>query len=145
MTAFPSAKLYAPPRLAERRKDLFFDSSLEDGVFGTEVRINYFPTFVTDEAVLYQAESKTVLFTQVLTNLSPKSVFNWRKLFSKPNDDDCIPSVPRLVRLLTRKKTARRTVSALLEQPLEHIVVACGACIKGAGQAHLQRAFNWLF
>ncbi|MDR6263483.1 DUF4336 domain-containing protein [Roseobacter sp. N2S] len=150
VAAYPQAKLYAPPGLRAKRKDLKFDEDLTDSpqqawqgeVDQTIVTGN----LITHEVVFFHRHSGTVLFTDLLQQFPEGWYRGWRGVVAKldlmvaPE-----PAVPRKFRLaFVRRKEARQAVARILDWPAKRVLMAHGTPVTADAKAYLQRAFHWL-
>lgn len=144
--AYPDATLYAPRRLRSKRKDLTFDADLEDGVFGTEIRIIYYETLITDEAIMFHAMSKTALFTDLLQDIPRDRLTGWRAMVAGLDlMATGTPTVPRKFRLATvKRRNARGALRRLFVLPIDKVLIAHGNPVESNGVEYLARAFSWL-
>lgn len=148
--AYPDARLYAAPRLQQKRRDLVFDTEITDEAIlpwiGEIAHIVMAGNVITTEIVFFHMKSGTALFTDLLQQFPPRWFGGWRALIAKW---DLMlaeePSVPRKFRLaFTDRKAARTAVERLLSWPAEKVLMAHGTPVRTDGQAFLKRAFRWL-
>ncbi len=148
--AYPEARIYAPPGLRKKRKDIVFDADLGNAPnpdWATEIdQILMRGNLITTEVVFFHVESATVLFTDLIQQL-PASLFSgWRALVAKldlmvgPE-----PSVPRKFRLaFTNRRAARNSLERIFAWPVEKVLMAHGTPVEKDAPAFLRRAFGWL-
>jgi hypothetical protein len=117
--AYFAAKVYAPPGLREKRKDIVFDADLghaPDPDWAEEIdQVLMHGNLITTEVVFFHVKSGTVLFTDLIQQISPKLISGWRTIVAKL--DLMIgpePSVPRKFRLAFSNRGAARDA-------LEHV------------------------
>jgi len=147
---YPGAKLYAPPGLREKRKDLAFDEDLgiapvpawAGDVEHALVRGNA----ITTEAVFFHRPSGTVLFADLIQAFRPDWFSGWRAVVARldlmvaPE-----PSVPRKFRVaFVNRRAARAAVEQILAWPAARVVMAHGDPVTADGRAFISRAFRWL-
>lgn len=148
--AYPSAVLYAPPGLRERRKDIAFDADLTDNppeawagqVDQVPVRGNR----ITTEVVFFHRASGTVLFTDLIQHF-PKGWFNgWRAIIAHLDGmTGPRPQVPRKFRVaFADRKAARESLNRIRAWPAEKVLMAHADPIRESGRAFIEQAFRWL-
>lgn len=148
--AYPGARLYAPPGLRNRRKDLVFDADLGDtpapgwsqDIDQVVVRGN----LITTEVVFFHHRSRTAIFTDLIQHLDPTELTGWRALVARldlmvgPR-----PETPRKFRwAFFNRGAARMAIRQALAWPTERVVMAHAAPIEADGRAFLSRVFGWL-
>ena len=149
-SAYPAAKLYAPPGLREKRKDIAFTADLGDepnAAWAGEIdQVAMRGNLITTEIALFHRKSGTALFTDLLQQLPPKLLTGWRATVAKldlmvGNE----PQVPRKFRFaFTNRRKARAALSRVLSWPTKKVLMAHGTPIEKDGQAFLRRAFGWM-
>ena len=148
--AYPGAKVYAPPGLRKKRKDIGFDADLGDAPnpdwAGEIDQVLMQGNFITTEVVFFHITSGTVLFTDLIQQLPADLFSGWRALVAKldlmvgPE-----PSVPRKFRVaFTNRRTARDSLKRIFTWPAEKVLMAHGTPVQKDARAFLQRAFKWL-
>jgi hypothetical protein len=149
-SAYPGAKLYAPPGLRKKRADIVFDADLGNAPcpdwVGEIDQVLIQGNLITTEVAFFHAKSGTVLFTDLLQQLPGSSFSGWRALVAKldlmvgPE-----PSVPRKFRLaFTNRRAARVSLERIFAWPAEKVLMAHGTPVEKDAQAFLRRAFEWL-
>jgi hypothetical protein len=148
--AYPSAKVYAPPGLRRKRKDIAFDADLDDepsADWAGEIdQVMMAGNFITIEVVFFHAKSGTVLFTDLLQQIPARLLSGWRAVVAKLDlMVGSEPQVPRKFRLaFTDRRAARASVARVLAWPAQKVLMAHGTPVEKDGQAFLRRAFGWL-
>ncbi|WP_371260613.1 DUF4336 domain-containing protein [Bradyrhizobium sp. Ec3.3] len=134
--AYPGAKLHAPPGLRQRRADISFDTDLGDvpnadwagQIDQVQVRGN----LITTEVVFFHAESRTVLFTDLLQQIPSHLLSGWRATVAKL--DRMVgpePSVPYKFRIaFANRRVAREALTRVLAWPAEKVLMAHGTPIE---------------
>jgi Domain of unknown function (DUF4336) len=148
--AYPGAKVYAPPRLRKKCKDIIFDADLGNAPSPDWVeeidQVLMLGNRITTEVVFFHVKSGTVLFTDLLQQLPPDRLSGWRALIAKL--DLMVgfePSVPRKFRLaFTDRRVARDSLGHILGWPAERVLMAHGTPVERDAAAFLRRAFGWL-
>jgi hypothetical protein len=148
--AYPCARLYAPPGLRAKRKDVRFDEDLGDqpvAAWAAEIdQVVFFGNRITTEVVFFHRKSGTVLFTDLVQQF-PKNWFKgWRATVARLDlMTETEPAVPRKFRLMFRDKAAaRRALTRILAWPAQKVLMAHGIPIERDGRAFIARAFQWL-
>ena len=148
--AYRDAKVYAPPNLPEKRKDIRFDAVFGDGPVaewaGEIDHAIMWGNRITTEVVFFHRESRTAIFTDLIQQF-PRGWFRgWRALVAQL--DLMVaeePAVPRKFRVaFTDRPAARPSLQRVLTWPTDKVVIAHGPLISHDGQAFLRRAFRWL-
>lgn len=148
--AYPEAKVYAPPGLREKRKDIEFDDDLKDAPeiqWADDIdQVIIEGNVITKEVVFFHKDSGTALFVDFLQQL-PKDWFaGWRRTVARLDymlEDE--PAVPRKVRMsFGNRKTARAAMKRILAWQVENVIMAHGTPVLGNGHVFLKRAFAWL-
>ena len=148
--AYPGAKVYAPPGLRRKRRDIVFDADLGDAPspdWAREIdQVLMRGNLITTEVVFFHATSSTVLFTDLLQQFPASSFSGWRALAAKldlmvgPE-----PSVPRKFRIaFTNRRAARDALESIFAWPVEKVLMAHGPPVEEDARAFLRRAFGWL-
>jgi len=149
--AYPGAKLYAPPGLRARRKDLDFDGDLEDtpdAEWAADIdQILVRGNLITTEAVFFHRASRTAIFTDLIQHFSPTAFTGWRAvvagldLMAAPQ-----PETPWKFRnAFVDRGAARAALQRILAWPSDRVVMAHAAPVEHDGQAFIRRTFRWLF
>src|SRR5215468_7163036 len=109
--AYPKAKLFAPPGLRKKRKDLAFDADLESLPSpywaGDIDQVLMLGNVITTEVVFFHFKSGTVLFTDLIQQLPVSLISGWRAAVAKLDlMVEREPSVPRKFRLAFTNRRA---------------------------------------
>jgi hypothetical protein len=148
--AWPSLRLYAPPGLADKRRDLRFVADLTDdpppewrGEID-QVRIEG-SVFMT-EVMFFHRPSSTCLVGDLIQrhDLGGKSA--WLRLLLKlggvAGADGGTPLDGRMS--FVHRAVARDAITKVLAWKPERLVIAHGACSMANGTDEVRRAFRWL-
>jgi len=146
--AYPDARLYAPPGLRKKRKDIVFDADLERGPSPDWVdeidQVLVRGNLITTEVVFFHIKSGSVLFTDLIQQLPANLISGWRAVVARldlmvgPE-----PSVPRKFRLaFTDRSAARASLQRILAWPAEKVLMAHGTPVETDARAYLRRAFG---
>jgi hypothetical protein len=149
-SAYASAKLYAPPSLREKRKDINFDSDLGRvpiAEWGDDIdQVLVQGNVITTEVVFFHRNSGTVLFTDLIQTFRANWFSGWRAIVARldlmvaPE-----PSVPRKFRAAyINRRAARASIAHVLAWSAEKVLMAHGDPINDDGRAFIYRAFRWL-
>ena len=148
--AYPDAKVYAPPGLREKRKDIGFDADFGDGPIaawaGEIDHAVMWGNRITTEVVFFHRQSGTAIFTDLIQQF-PRGWFEgWRALVARLDlMTGGEPAVPRKFRAaFTDRRAARESLRHILAWPTKSVIIAHGPPITDAGQVFLRRAFRWL-
>ncbi len=148
--AYPAAKLYAPPGLRSKRKDISFDGDLGDGPAaewaGDIDQVLVPGCLITTEAVFFHRQSATVLFTDLIQQFPRQWFSGWRATVARLDlMMESEPAVPRKFRIMfTNRRAARETLARILAWPAQKVLMAHGTPVERNGQAFIRRAFHWL-
>jgi Domain of unknown function (DUF4336) len=137
--AYPGAKLYAPPGLRERRKDIDFDGDLADAPppeWSEEIdQVMVGGNLITTEVVFFHRGSRTVMFTDLIQHFGPTWFTGWRAVVARldlmvaPE-----PQTPRKFRnAFLNRRAARAAVRRILAWPAKKVLMAHGAPIEDDG------------
>jgi len=149
-SAFPDAKLYAPPGLCKKRPDLPFAGELGDSpetqwegiLHQCVVRGSFF----MEEVLFFHIASATLIVGDLIENHDPQAFSPWQRGIGRLNcmlaPDGATPMNYRLS-FLSRKR-ARADIERVLSWGPRQVVVMHGPCIFVDAEAFLRRAFAWL-
>jgi hypothetical protein len=150
-SAYPEARLYAPPRLARKRKDLAFDATLSDAC-EPEWRIDIDQvimrgSFYLTEVVFFHRRSGTVLFADLIQNIPRDWFKGWRGVLARRGGIVAPdPGTPRDWRAsFLNRGTARASLERILAWPIERVLIAHGDLPTDDGTAFVRGAFAWLY
>jgi hypothetical protein len=149
-SAYPAARVYAPPGLREKRKDIVFDADLGNAPnsdwAGQIDQVLIAGNLITTEVVFFHVRSGTVLFTDLIQQFPAGSFSGWRAVVAKldlmvgPE-----PSVPRKFRLaFINRRAARDSLERIFAWPAEKVLMAHGTPVETDARGFLRRAFGWL-
>jgi uncharacterized protein DUF4336 len=148
--AYPAARVFAPPGLRNKRKDIGFDADLGNAPgpewAGEIDQVLMQGNLITTEVVFFHTKSGTVLFTDLIQQLPAGLFSGWRALVAKldlmvgPE-----PAVPRKFRVaFVNRRAARKALERILAWPAEKVLMAHGTPVTEDATAFLRRAFGWL-
>jgi hypothetical protein len=148
--AYPDARIYAPPGLREKRKDIRFDGDFDEAMVAawTEdldlaiMRGNW----ITTEVVFFHRKSDTVLFADLVQQFRPGWFRGWRAVVARLDlMMGAEPSVPRKFRIaFTDRSAARASLQSILAWPARKVLMAHGEPVVECARAFIKRAFRWL-
>ena len=149
-SAYPAARLYAPPRLRRKRQNLNFDDELSDapepGWAADIEQAVLRGSFALTEVVFFHRGSHTALFADLIQNFPRDWFKGWRGFLARhggivaPN-----PGAPGDWRAsFLNRRAARLSLDKVFAWPIERVVIAHGDLPTGDGMAFVRRAFTWL-
>jgi hypothetical protein len=152
LAAYPTARSYAAPGLAEKRRDLRFDAQLgenPEGAWEAEIdQLLFRGSRVMEEAVFFHRPSRTLLLTDLIENFDPATLNGWQQGVARlagilaPHGKT--PIDWRLTFHLGDKELARRALEEMLAWQPENIILSHGRCLFGGGTPFLADSFRWL-
>jgi hypothetical protein len=148
--AYPAAKVYAPPGLREKRKDIDFDADLGNAPnpdwAGQIDQVPVQGNLITTEVVFFHVKSGTVLFTDLIQQFPAGSFSGWRAVVAKLDlMVGSEPSMPRKFRIaFVNRRAARDSLQRIFAWPAEKVLMAHGTPVEADARAFLRRAFGWL-
>ena len=148
--AYPGATLHAAPGLRDQRKDIAFDTELDDTPppeWTADIDQVVVPgNRITTEVVFFHHKSGTVLFTDLIQQFRPGWFTGWRALVARLDAMvGTAPSVPRKFRVATAdRRAARAALRRILAWPSARLIMAHGKPVQHDGHAVIARAFRWL-
>jgi len=151
ISAYPDAKTYAAPGLSKKRQDIRFAGELglsAEREWANEIGQTLFQgSPVMEEAVFFHIESKTLVLTDLIENIRPDSLSDWRSILARiagvVSPDGKTPLDWRLS-FMFGKTRARRAVNAMMDWQPENVIVSHGECIFGNGTEFLKKSFSWV-
>jgi hypothetical protein len=147
---YPAARLYAPPGLRQRRKDLRFDADLGDApdtAWAADLdQVQVGGNLIATEIVFFHHASRTVLFTDLIQHFRPGWFTGWRALVARLDLMAASePEVPRKFRLaFVDRRAARGSLRRILAWPADKVVMAHADPVHQTGHAFIARTFRWL-
>lgn len=149
-SAHPEAKVYAPPSLRKKRRDIAFDADIADAPnpdWAADIdQVLIRGNVITTEAVFFHVQSGTVLFADLIQQIPLTLLSGCRAIVAKMDlMVESEPSVPRKFRLaFINRRAARTSLKRILAWPAEAVLMAHGTPVKNDASAFLRRAFGWL-
>ena len=148
--AYPEARLYAPPGLRQRRKDLDFDADLRDRPepqWAAEIDLVIMRgSLLLTEVVFFHRTSGTAMFADLIQNFPSDSFKGWRGTLARL--DGIVaphPGPPREWRAsFFHRRAARAALERILAWPIERVLIAHGEPANTNGDVFVRQAFGWL-
>ena len=148
--AWPAARIYAPPGLARRRKDLDFEAELGDDPepawHGQIDQVVVGGSLAMDEVLFFHRRSSTCLVGDLVQRHDPTAQKGWKGVLMRLDGlVGAEGSTPREWRLSFINRDLARTAAetALGWQP-ERLVIAHGAWAPRNGADVLRHGLRWL-
>lgn len=148
--AYAAARLYAPPGLRRKRRDLAFDAELGDApdpAWSAEIdQVAMRGSIVMTEIVFFHRRSRTAIFGDIIQNFRPEWFGGWRRIVARL--DGIVaprPGAPREWRAsFLGRKRARASLSRILAWPIERVIIAHGELPLADARDFVASAFGWL-
>ena len=148
--AYPGARVYAPPGLRKKRKDIQFDADLDDEpardwageIDQALVRGN----LITTEVAFFHRKSGALILTDLIQHFSPGWFTGWRAVIARVDlMTSRAPEVPRKFRYaFIDRRAARAALRRILAWPVTKVLMAHAPPVETDGAAFVARAFRWL-
>jgi hypothetical protein len=148
--AYPAAKLWAPPGLARRRRDLAFDAELTElppPAWQADIdQVILAGSFALTEVIFFHRASRTAVIADLIQNFPPGWFGGWKEWLARLDGIMAPrPGPPREWRAsFLNRARAGRALSAVLAWHPRHVVIAHGDLPKDDGEAFLRAGFAWL-
>ncbi|MBO0763206.1 MAG: hypothetical protein J2P50_01235 [Hyphomicrobiaceae bacterium] len=150
VAAWPSLRLYAPPGLADKRRDLRFVADLADEPppeWREEIdQVRIEGSIFMTEVIFFHRPSRTCLVGDLIQKHDEDGKSAWlRWLLKLAGAAGADGSTPRDLRLsFVHRAAAREAICRVLAWTPERLIIAHGACSMTNGTEVLRRAFSWL-
>ena len=147
---WPDARLYAPPGLARKKKELHFDAQLgdhPDGAWSSDIdQVVFRGSFALEEVVFFHRASRTAIFGDLIQRFPESAATGWQgrlmRLGHIVGPQGSTPGDWRLSFLRRdAARTARRTV--LGWQP-QQLLIAHGDCASAGATEIIASALSWI-
>ena len=147
LQAYPSARLFAPPGLPSKRRDLHFDGVLEDAadpawaadLDQTIVR----GSRVMEEVVFFHAASRTLIVADLCEHFGPWSP-GLTRLVARVANMYAKPRMPPDWQLSFRNREATRaSFERILCWDFDRVILAHGALLERDAREIFARAYAW--
>ena len=147
-TAFPSARLHAPARLAKKRPDLriarVHGTAPEPAFAGVidELRID---GFRLDETVLVHRPSRTLVVADLVHNVGRPGHW-WTKLYTQSMGFYDRVALSRMIRwtAFSDRAAARRSFNKLMTLPFDRLILGHGEPLSVGAHEALAAAYTWM-
>lgn len=147
---WPDARVYAPPGLARKKKQLLFDAELgdePDRAWKTDIDQTVFcGSFAMEEVVFFHRASRTAIFGDLIQRLPPVTAIGWRGMIMRL-DDLVGPhgSTPREWRLsFLSRDAARAARRKVLAWEPERLLIAHGECAASGAVEIIAASLSWI-
>jgi hypothetical protein len=147
---YPAARVYAPPGLKKKRKDIRFDAELGDaaepGWAGQIDQIVLHGSFYLTEIFFFHRQSRTALICDAIQSFPRDWFKGWRGMLARLGGivEPSIGAPSDWRSSFWNRKRARAAVEALLALAPERVVLAHCAPAAQDGAALIRRGFSWL-
>jgi hypothetical protein len=147
--AYPSAKLYASPGLAQKRGDLRFEATLGDeapAAWAADIdQVEMGGSAFLTEIVFFHRKSSSAIFADLIENFRPGWFKGWKGWLARL-DGIVMPhgGAPREWRFTFKKTIARAALARILAWQPEQVVMAHGELTRTDGTAFIRKSFRWL-
>jgi glyoxylase-like metal-dependent hydrolase (beta-lactamase superfamily II) len=142
-SAFPEAKAFCVPGLAEKRSDFKFDGVLED-VSPPEWRgqvdqllIKGMPEY--GEVVFFHRPSRTLVVSDLVFNYSPAQAA------SDPGGADGLGPHSRIRSAISDPNALRDSIENVFRWPFDRVIVSHGQIVESDGHARFRKGFAFLY
>ena len=148
-SAYPGARLYAPPGLRRKRRDIAFAAELGDTPepqWAADIdQVAVFGSLITEVEFFHRA-SRTAIFGDLLQNFPPDWFTGWRGVIARL--DGIVaphPGAPREWRAtFLNRRAGRAALRRILAWRIERVLIAHGDPAVADGAAFVRQAFAWL-
>ena len=148
--AWPEAKLWAPPFLARRRRDLSFDGELTDAAepaWEKDIdQLIFRGSFALEEVIFFHRASRSAIITDLVQKFDPATLRGWRGLLMRL-DGLVGPegSTPRELRLtFWNRRAACEALRKALGWNPQRLIIAHGQWVRENGREALARSLSWI-
>ncbi len=147
--AWPSLRIYAPPGLAKKRKDLSFTGELGDDAppewLGQIDQVCVAGSFALTEVVFFHRASSTCIVGDLVQRFDEHTLGGFQRFLMKL--DGLVGhdgSTPREWRLsFLRRARLRASLARAIAWSPRHLVIAHGACALDDGASVLRNSLRW--
>lgn len=146
--AFPSARLHAPPGLAQKRPDLRIDrlhTSPPEPDFADVIDELNIDGFRLQESVLFYRPARTLVVADLVHNLG-RPQHAWTAFYARSMGFYDRVALSRMLRWIafSDRAAARRSIDTVLAQPIARMVVGHGSPLGIEARESLRAAYTWL-
>jgi hypothetical protein len=150
VSAYPEARLYAPPGLAKKRRDISFHAELgdmPDTAWAGEIdQVVFRGSLFMEEVVFFHRRSRVALVCDLIQKFDPQTARGVSGLLMRL-DGLVGPdgSTPREWRAsFWNRRAARAALRQALEWDVEALVIAHGIWVRENGREAMRRSLAWL-
>jgi Domain of unknown function (DUF4336) len=149
-TAYPWARMYAPPGLTQHRRDLAFDEKLIERVPAAWMdqidQVFVQGSFAMTEVAFFHRASKTVLIADLIQSFPQGWFKGWRGWLAKRwGIVEPKAGAPFDLRAsFTNRKAARKAVQRIFDWEADRLILAHGPLVERKADAFIRKAFGWL-
>ena len=147
---YPTARLYAAPGLAKKRRDLSFAAELGDAALpewqGAIDQVVVGGSFAMDEVVFFHRPSRSALVCDLIQKHDKNAFSGWRR-WAMQLDGMVGPdgSTPREWRAtFTRRTVARAALNTVLEWNPERLILAHGPIFRSGAREIIASSLAWI-
>jgi hypothetical protein len=147
-SAFPAARVHAPPGLGKKRPDLRMDrmnNSEPDPSFAGVVDELEIEGFRLRESVLLYRPANTLIVADLVHNIGQPHHW-WTRCYTQLMGFYGRVALSRLIRWagFADRRAARRSVESVLALPFDRVIVGHGLPITEGARTALAQAYEWL-
>lgn len=146
--SYPDAKLYLPPGLTDKRKDLSPDAVLSDvpppGLAADLEQLVVQGMPGLNEVVFFHKKSRTLIQTDLAFNLTQISSLVGRILFRLNGALGGVRATKVLRSLIKDRAATRQSVEKILAWDFDRMIVTHGDVVRQGAKAELQAAYQFL-
>jgi Domain of unknown function (DUF4336) len=146
--AFPSARVHAPARLADKEQTLRIDRAHDaapEPAFAGVVDEQHIDGFRLAESVLVHRPSRTLVVADLVHNVG-RPAQRWARLYTRAMGFYDRVALSRVIRwaAFSDRAAARRSVDALMTRDFDRLVVGHGAPLESGARKAVAHAYAWL-
>ena len=144
--AYPDARLFAPPGLRKRRKDLAFDADLgdtPDPLWAADIdQVLVRGSFAMTEVVFFHRASGAAIFADLIQNFPRDYYKGWRGLLARLGGIVAAQSrrAADWRASFIDRSAARAALARILAWPIERVLIAHGEPASADGAAFVRQA-----
>lgn len=147
---WPEARLYAPPGLARRRRDLHFSGQLGDepeSSWAQDIdQVIFRGSFAMDEVAFFHRASKTAIIGDLIQRFPASQGSGWKGLVMRlgglVGENGSTPCDWRASFL--RRAPARAARKKVLDWNAERLLIAHGDCVQHGATRVIAAALDWI-
>lgn len=147
---WPKARLYAPPGLANRRRDLSFDEELGDEpnpAWAADIdQVIFRGSLAMEEVVFFHRASRTAIICDLIQRHPEAAMKGWKgmlmRLDSLVGKDGSTPREWRAS--FIRRSKARKAREKVLGWQPDRLLIAHGECAQDGATSVIDQALGWI-